>query len=71
MNMNVYTKNINGNIVIINNDRYSLRCRQRGINIDGSKVKPLKFVSYREVCDKYINNKLIYGPLIYYTISKL
>ena len=38
--MNVYTKNINGNIVIINNDRYSLRCRQRGINIDGSKVKP-------------------------------
>lgn len=69
--MNIYTKTNKGNIVIINNDRYSLRCRQRGKRINGTKIKPLQFISYKEMIKKTKLGTNVYGPYPYYTISKL
>jgi len=35
------------NILILNGERESFRCRQRNKNMNGEKVKPLIFVSYK------------------------
>ena len=59
-------------IVILNGDLISLRCRQRNRNIDGSKVTPIKFVSFREMEKEKIKNKLkIVGPFNFHTMSRL
>ena len=72
MYLTLYTRNSNGNVVILNGDRLSFRCRQRGVMVNGEKVKPLRFISYRQ-CNKEvtIHNKNKYGPFEYNTISKL
>ena len=69
--MYVFIKNINNNIIMINNDINSLRCRQRGVKIDGSKVKPLKFVSYRSAYKNMVKGNQVYGPFKYNTVSRL
>ena len=59
-------------IVVLNGDLMSLRCRQRNRNIDGSKVTPIKFVSFKEMEKEKIKNKLkIVGPFSFYTMSRL
>lgn len=59
-------------IVVLNGDLMSLRCRQRNRNIDGSKVTPIKFVSFKEMEKEMIKNKLkIIGPFSFYTMSRL
>jgi len=59
-------------IVILNGDLISLRCRQRNRNIDGSKVSPIKFVSFREMEKEKIKNKLkIVGPFNFHTMGRL
>ena len=35
------------NILILNGERESFRCRQRNKNMNGEKVKLLRFVSYK------------------------
>jgi len=62
----VYVRNTNGGIVILQGNRYSFRCRQRD-----NKVKSMKFISFREVerCRK-LDTK-VYGPMRYNTISRL
>ena len=62
----VYVRNTNGGIVILQGNRYSFRCRQRD-----DKVKSLKFISFRELerCRK-LDTK-VYGPMKYNTISWL
>ena len=62
----VYARNKKSNIVILQGDRYSFRCRQRDPNI-----KSFKFISFKEM-EK--SNKLgtnVYGPFVYKTMSKL
>ena len=67
-----YVKNINNNIVVLYGDRESFRCRQRNRYSDGTKVEPLKFVSYKGMLkEKQKWNKSIYYNLNYNTISKL
>jgi len=59
-------------IIILNGDLMSLRCRQRNRNIDGSKVTPIKFVSFKEMEKEMIKNKSkISGPFDFYTMSRL
>ena len=72
MYLNLYARNKNGNIVILNGHRESFRCRQRGVMSNGTKVLPLKFISYRQsIKDVTLHNKAKYGPFEYNTISKL
>tara|TARA_B110000285_G_C14958742_1_gene530522 strand:- start:152 stop:379 length:228 start_codon:yes stop_codon:yes gene_type:complete len=62
----------NKRIIILNGDLKSLRCRQRNLNINGSKVTPMKFVSFKEMEKEKIKNKLkISGPFNFYSISRL
>ena len=42
------------NILILNGDRESFRCRQRNKNMDGKKVKPFRFVSYKSMIKEII-----------------
>ena len=59
-------------INVLNGDLMSLRCRQRNRNIDGSKVTPIKFVSFKEMEKEKNKNKLkIVGPFNFYTMSRL
>ena len=44
----VYARSENGKIVLLEANRESLRCRQRNRNMDNSKVKPMRFASYKE-----------------------
>ena len=62
----VYARNEKSNIVILEGDRYSFRCRQRNSN-----VKSFKFISFKEMekCNKLGTN--VYGPFVYKTVSKL
>ena len=56
-------------IVVLNGDLMSLRCRQRNRNIDGSKVTPIKFVSFKEMEKEKNKNKLkIVGPFNFFRI---
>ena len=36
-------------IFIMNTDRHSLKCRQRCRMMNGNKVKPFRFISYKEM----------------------
>lgn len=59
-------------IVVLNGDLMSLRCRQRNRNIDGSKVTPISFVSFKEMeKEKAKNKSKICGPFNFYTMSRL
>ena len=66
----IYARNSNGNIIILHGDRYSLRCRQRSKQSNGLKVRPLRFVSYKEA-QKISQKKNIYGPYNFNTVSNL
>lgn len=67
----IYARNSNDNIIILHGDRLSLRCRQRSKLSNGLKVKSMRFVSYKEAQKKISQNKIIYGPFDFYTLSKL
>ena len=70
--ISLYVKNINNNIVVLYGNRESFRCRQRNRNLDGTKVDPLKFISYKGMLkDKNKWNKKVYYNFNYNTISKL
>ena len=45
------------NILILNGERESFRCRQRNKNMNGEKVKPLKFVSYKTMLRESLNKE--------------
>ncbi len=71
MELLLYTKNINGNIIQLYGNRQSFRCRQRGRYINQSKIPSLQFISYKQ-CEKHIaSGKQFYGPYNFNTISKL
>ena len=67
----IYARNCNDNVIILRGDRQSLRCRQRSKQSNGLKVRPMGFVSYKEAQKKIAQNKTIYGPFDFYTVSKL
>jgi hypothetical protein len=68
----MYTVTDNKNIIILNGDKDSFRCRQRCRLQNGEKVKQFKFVSYRAMLREVRKNKNnVYRGLQYYTISKL
>ena len=67
----IYARNCNDNVIILRGDRQSLRCRQRSKQSNGLKVRPMRFVSYKEAQKKIAQNKTIYGPFDFYTVSKL
>ena len=59
-------------IIILNGDLMSLRCRQRNKYIDGSKVTPIKFVSFKEMEKEKLKNKSkVSGPFDFYTMGRL
>ena len=66
----VVARNENNNLVLLNGEINSLRMRQRAKTSDGLKVPPLRFVSYKEA-EKLRKNKVIYGPVTFYSVSKL
>lgn len=72
MEVTSYVRTDNGKkIIIFNGDRQSFRCRQRNM-INGKKVNPLKFVSFKEMKrESFKFNKKVVGPLDFYTLSKL
>ena len=64
----MYFNTTENNVVILNGDRHSFRCRQR--NKDKNNI--LKFISYKKMMrEKNKNNSRVYGPYNFYTISKL
>lgn len=68
-----YVRSENGkNIIIFKGTRDDFRCRQRSVMINGEKVKPLKFISFKTMKKEIQknNNKLI-GILNFNTMSKL
>ena len=72
MTYQMYTVTKNNNIIILNGDRHSFRCRQRCILQNGDKVEPLKFVSYRKMLkESKKDNSRVHRGFTYYTISKL
>ena len=71
-----YVRNDNNNVVMLLGSRSSFMCRQREYNSDGETLKntkeSLRFISFKE-SQKIIQkkNKIIYGPLILDTLSRL
>ena len=64
----MYVNTGNNNVVILNGERDSFRCRQR--NKDKKDI--LKFISYKKMMrEKKKNNSRVHGPYQFYTISKL
>ena len=60
------------NILILNGNRESFRCRQRNKNMDGKKVKSFRFISYKSMIKESLkNNKKVYGEFTYNTLCKL
>ena len=56
------------NIIVLNGNQDSFRCRQR----NRSKVPPFKFVSYRTMMkEAKKNNQKVYKGFEYQTIAKL
>ena len=69
-----FVKSDNGKkIILFQGNRASFRCRQRSRMMDGQKIKPLKFVSYKETMKqiKRGNTEKVIGPLEFNTIAKL
>jgi len=64
----MYVNTPNNNVVILNGIRDSFRCRQR----NKDKVDTFRFVSYKKMLkERKKKNNRVYGPLPFYTISKL
>ena len=59
-----YVKTQNNNIVILDGNRDSFRCRQR----NKDKKDTFRFISYREAQQ---SNSRVNGPYPFYSISKL
>ena len=65
-----YIRNKNNKVYAIKRHIPSLKCRQRGRYMDGTKVEPLKFVSYN-VANEYLKKNKLIPYIDLYTISKL
>ena len=71
-----YVRNDNNNVVMLLGSRSSFMCRQREYNNNGEPIKntkeSLRFISFKE-SQKIIHKKykIIYGPLILDTLSRL
>jgi hypothetical protein len=70
-----YVRNDNNNVVMLLGSRNSFKCRQREYKNDiplKDTKESLRFISFKE-SQKIIhkNNKIIYGPLIFDTLSRL
>ena len=64
----MYVNTCNNNVVILNGERDSFRCRQR----NKEKEDILRFISYKKMMrEKKKNNSRVHGPYQFYTISKL
>ena len=64
----MYVITNNNNVVILNGERDSFRCRQR--NKDKKDI--LRFISYKKMMrEKNKNNSRVHGSYHFYTISKL
>lgn len=68
MNLTVYAKTNKNKYVILKGSRESFRMRQRCRMSDGSKVDPLKFVSYKIMMK---DSHKIVGECEFNTRSKL
>ena len=70
-----YVRNDNNNIVMMYGSRNSFRCRQREYTSDGLLNKnkdSLRFISFKDaqsILSK--GNKIIYGPLLFNTMSRM
>lgn len=72
-NYRVYARSTNGKkIIILDADLESLRSRQRCKLMNGLKVKPMRFASFKETM-KYVkrNQAKVVGPFNYNFRSKL
>jgi len=64
----MYVNTPNNNVVILNGVRDSFRCRQR----NKDKKDKLRFISYKKmVKERKKKDSRVYGPMLFYTISKL
>ena len=52
-----FARSDKNNIIILHGDRPSFRCRQRSILSNGNKIKPLRFVSFKETQQMIHKNK--------------
>ena len=60
------------NIIVLNGNQDSFRCRQRNRLQDDTKVEPFRFVSYRSMMkEAKKNNQKVYKGFEYQTIAKL
>jgi ribosomal protein L35AE/L33A len=66
----VICRNSNNNLVPIKGERTSFRLRQRAKDWQGCKVKPLRFISFKEA-HKIMDKKIIYPEVTLYSVSKL
>ena len=66
----VVCRNSNNNLVPIKGERKSFKLRQRAKTQDGLKVKPLRFISFKEA-HKISKNKVIYPCVTWYSVAKL
>ena len=66
----VICRNSNNNLVPVKGDRNSFRLRQRAKTQEGFKVKPLRFISFKEA-EKVLAKKSIYPEVTWYSVSKL
>ena len=68
-----YVRSTNGKkIIIFSGTRDSFRCRQRGRMMNGEKIEPLKFVSFKVSQKEMMKNKgKLLGPLTFDTRSRL
>ena len=71
--LTMYARSDNGKkIIILNGTRSDFRCRQRSILKNGTKNKPLRFVSFKETQHMIKKNiSKVIGPVQFQTISKL
>tara|TARA_Y100000996_G_C22332139_1_gene564894 strand:- start:439 stop:648 length:210 start_codon:yes stop_codon:yes gene_type:complete len=65
-----YIRGKNNKIYAIKRHIPSLKCRQRCRLMDGTKVEPLKFVSYN-VANEYFKKNKVSQIIDFYTISKI
>ena len=66
----VICRNSNNNLVPVKGERMSFKLRQRAKTQDGLKVKPLRFISFKEAV-KVMNRKVVYPEVTLYSIAKL
>lgn len=66
----VICRNSKNNLVPIKGERQSFRLRQRSMTQNGLKVKPLRFISYKEA-QKISKNKVVYPQITWYSVAKL